>query len=112
MKEQTKYQVKCRLKKGDEVVVLTGKDKGESGKISRVDRKVGRVYVEGVNLVKRNTKPSQFNPEGGIVEKVMSIHLSNVALLDPKTKKPTRVGYKLVEGKKVRFAKKSGEVLA
>ena len=112
MKEKTKYQVKCRLKSGDEVVVLAGKSKGESGKINRIDRKKDRVYVEGVNAAKRHTKPSMANPQGGIVDKVMSLHISNVALVDPKTSKPTRIGYKMQDGKKVRFAKKSGTILS
>ena len=112
MKEKTKYQVKCRLKTGDEVVVLSGKNKGDSGKINRIDRKHDRVYVEGINIAKRHTKPSMGSPEGGIVEKVMPLHVSTVALVDPKTQKPTRIGYKVLDGKKVRFAKKSGTVLS
>ena len=112
MKEKSKYQVKCRLKSGDDVIVLAGKNRGETGKISRIDRKTDRAYVEGVNIAKRNTKPSAANPQGGIVDKVMPLHISNLALVDPKTKKPTRIGYKVEDGKKVRFAKKSGTVLA
>ncbi|SMF20802.1 50S ribosomal protein L24 [Pseudobacteriovorax antillogorgiicola] len=112
MAEQTKYQVKCKLVKGDEVVVLTGKSKGETGKIDRVSRKSGKVYVGGVNLAKRHTRPGTTSEEGGILDKAMPLDISNVALVDPKTKKPTRVGYKLQDGKKVRFAKASGTVLS
>jgi len=111
MEEKSKYEVKCRLHKGDEVIVLTGKNKDKTGTIDRVDRKSDRVYIGGVNLVRRHTKPTMANQDGGIVEKVMGLHVSNVALIDPKTKKATRIGYKDVEGKKVRFAKKSGTIL-
>ena len=111
MAENSKYQVKCKLLKGDEVVVLTGKSKGETGKIDKVDRKSGKVYVGGVNLFKRHTRPNSAEEEGGIFDKAMPLDLSNVALVDPKTKKATRVGYKLQDGKKVRFAKGSGTVL-
>jgi len=112
MSEMTKYEVKCRLKKGDEVVVLSGRCAGQKGKIDRIDRKHDAVYVSGVNLVKRHVKPSVADQEGGIVEKVAPLHISKVALLDPKTKKPTRVGFKVEGDKKVRFAKDSGTILA
>ena len=107
-----KCEVKVRLKKDDEVMIVAGKDKGKTGKIARVAIKADRVFVEGVNVVKRHTKPSLQNQEGGIVEKSMGIHISNVMLVDPKSKKPTRVGYKIEGGKKVRFAKNSGTILS
>ena len=112
MHTSQKSEVKVRLKKGDEVVVIAGKEKGTSGKIARVVRKTDRVFVEGVNIAKRHTKPSLANQDGGIVDKPMGLHISNVMLVDPKTKKPTRIGYKVEGGKKVRFAKDSGTILA
>ena len=102
---------KFKIKKGDKVVVTTGRDKGKSGEVTRVLREKNRVLVQGVNLVKRHTKPTQ-GSQGGIVEKEASLHISNVAHVDPKTDKPTRVGYRqLDDGRKVRFAKGSGEVI-
>lgn len=111
MAEKTKYQEKIRLKKGDEVIVLTGKARGETGNIDRIDSKFMRVYIGGVNMVKRHTRPGSSNEQGGIIDKAMPLHISNVALLDPKTRKASRIGYKLEDGKKVRFAKSSGSVL-
>ena|SRR6185437_12707999 len=103
--------VKFKIKKGDKVVVLTGRDKGKSGEVLRVLREDGRVVVQGVNLVKRHTRQRPGEP-GGIIEKEAGIHVSNVAHIDPKSQKPTRVGYKLLEdGRKVRVARRSGEVL-
>jgi large subunit ribosomal protein L24 len=107
-----KCEVKTRLKKGDEVKVIAGKDKGKTGKILRVVRKSDRVIVDGVNVMKRHTKPSLNNQDGGIVDKTVGIHISNVMLIDPKSKKPTRVGFKTEGGKKVRFAKDSGTIIA
>ena len=102
---------KMKIKKGDKVVVITGKDKGKTGEVLRVQPKEARLVVQGVNMVKRHTKPAMGNP-GGIVEKEGTIHVSNVAHIDPKSDKPTRVGYKeLGDGRKVRYAKRSGEVL-
>lgn len=102
---------KLRVKKGDEVVVVTGRDKGKKGEVVRVLREQRRVIVQGVNMVKRHTRPSQTSP-GGIIEKEASIDVSNIALVDPKDGTPTRVGYKTLEdGRKVRFAKRSGEVI-
>ena len=102
---------KFAVKKGDKVVVLAGKDKGKSGEVVRIVRENRRAFVSGVNMVKRHTKQSQ-TEAGGIIEKEASIHLSNIALLDPKDGKATRVGYKqLDDGRKVRFAKRSGEVI-
>ena len=111
MTEQTKYQVKSRLKEGDEVVVLTGKSKGETGKIAKINFKSGTVEVAGVNVAKRHTRPGTVNEEGGILDKDMPLNLSNVALVDPKTKKATKVGYKVEGDKKVRVAKASGTAL-
>ena len=103
--------MKLRLKKGDKVIVTTGKDKGKTGEITTVFPKENKVIVGGVNVVKRHTKPSQ-ESAGGIISKEMPIHVSNVALVDPKTGKATRVGYKVEkDGHKVRVAKKSGEVV-
>ncbi len=102
---------KFRIKKGDEVIVLSGREKGKRGKVLRVVRKEDRVLVQGVNMIKRHTRPSQVSP-GGILEREAALHISKVALVDPKLGKPTRVGYKFLEdGRKVRFAKLSGEVI-
>lgn len=99
------------VKKGDKVMVISGKDKGKTGVILAAFPKKQRVIVEGVNIVKKHAKPSPANPQGGILEIEAPIHVSNVMPLDPKTGEPTRVGYKFVDGKKVRYAKKSGEIL-
>ncbi|MCI2256743.1 50S ribosomal protein L24 [Domibacillus sp. 8LH] len=99
------------VKKGDKVMVITGKDKGKTGVVLAAFPKKDRVLVEGINIVKKHAKPSQLNPQGGILSQEAAIHVSNVMLLDPKTNEPTRVGYKEVDGKKVRVAKKSGETL-
>ncbi|MBA4537026.1 50S ribosomal protein L24 [Bacillus aquiflavi] len=99
------------VKKGDKVMVISGKDKGKTGIILSAFPKNNRVLVEGVNIVKKHSKPSQANPQGGIINHEAPVHVSNVMPIDPKTGKPTRVGYKEVDGKKVRVAKKSGEVL-
>jgi len=102
---------KLKVKKGDEVVVIAGKEKGKKGKILKVLPAASRVVVGGVNLVKRNTKASM-NNAGGIVEKEASLHVSNVSLIDPKSGKPTRAGFKIEkDGSKVRVAKRSGEVI-
>lgn len=103
--------VKFKIKREDEVVVTTGRDKGKTGRVLRVLRDQNRAVVEGVNVVKRATKPSRDTP-GGIIEKEASVHLSNLALADPKDGQPTKIGYKFLEdGRKVRFAKRSGEVI-
>jgi large subunit ribosomal protein L24 len=99
------------VKKGDKVQVISGKDKGKQGVILEAFPKKDRVLVEGVNIVKKHSKPSQTNPQGGINSQEAAIHVSNVMPLDPKTGEPTRVGYTVVDGKKVRVAKKSGETL-
>ena len=95
--------------KGDKVIVISGNDKGKTGTIQKVFPKTNRVVIENVNVRKKHRKPTQQNPEGSIIEIYAPIDASNVMLIDPKTKKPTRVGYKLDKnGKKVRVAKKSG----
>jgi large subunit ribosomal protein L24 len=100
----------AKIKKGDRVVVLTGKDKGRQGTVSKVLPKEERVVVEGLNMVQRHTRPTQFDPQGGIKNKEAPIHVSNVALVDSKGK-PTRVGFRMDGDKKVRFAKTTGEVI-
>ena len=102
--------VKMKIKKGDKVVVLSGDDKGKTGEVIKAMPKEGKVVVQGINLVKRHTKPSQTNA-GGIMTKEAPINVSNVAIVDPKSGKATKVGYKEANGKKVRFARKSGEVI-
>ena len=99
------------LKVGDKVIVIAGNDKGKTGTIQKVYPKLNKVVVENVNVRKKHKKPTQQNSEGSIVEIYAPIDASNVMLLDPKTKKPTRIGHKVVKGKKVRYAKKSGTVL-
>ena len=102
--------LKLKLKKGDKVIVIAGKDKCKTGEITKVLVKECKVLVSGINVAKRHTKPSQENA-GGIISKEMPIHISNVAFVDPKTSKPTRLGVKVdKDGRKVRVAKKSGEV--
>ncbi|MTT32757.1 50S ribosomal protein L24 [Terrilactibacillus sp. BCM23-1] len=98
------------VKKGDKVQVISGKDKGKQGVILEAFPSKQRVVVEGVNVVKKHSKPNQMSTQGGIVEFEAPIHVSNVMPLDPKTNEPTRVGYRIENGNKVRFAKKSGEV--
>jgi large subunit ribosomal protein L24 len=104
--------IKLKIKKGDTVVVLTGKDKGSKGEILKVFPDENRVLVKGINMVKKHTKPSAAGA-GGIQNEERPIHASNVALLDPKTSKATRVGYKVAkDGTKTRIARKSGEAIA
>ena len=95
-----------KIKKGDTVQITTGKDRGKPGRIIKVLTDKKRVVVEGLNLVNKHQRPTQDNPQGGIIQKEASIHHSNVMLLDKN--KPTRIGYKLDKGKKIRYAKKSG----
>lgn len=100
---------KFKIKKGDKVIVTTGREKGKSGEVLRVLRQEDRVLVQGVNMIKRHQRPSQVSP-GGILEKEAPLHISNVALIDPKSDLPTKVGYRMVEGdRKIRFARRSGE---
>ena len=101
----------AKIKKGDKVVVLTGRDSGKSGEVIEVRPSENRALVRGVNLVKRHTRQTQ-TTQGGIITKEAPIHLSNIAIADPKDGKPTRVGFKtLADGKKVRVAKRSGETI-
>ena len=100
-----------KIKKGDKVKVITGHDKGTIGDVIKVLPKEDKVVVEGVNLVKKHLKPSQANPDGGIIEKEMPVHVSNVMVYDSKTKKVSRIGVKEEKGKKVRVYKKTGAVL-
>lgn len=102
---------KFKIKKGDQVQVVTGRDKGKRGEVLRVLRREDRVLVQGVNMVKRHQRPTQANP-GGIMDKEASLHISNVALIDPNDDKPTKVGYRTLEGgRKVRVARRSGETI-
>jgi large subunit ribosomal protein L24 len=101
----------AKIKKGDKVVVLTGRDKGRTGEVVRVMPKEERALVRGVNFVKRHQRQTM-NQEGGIIQKEAPVHLSNLALVDPKDGKPTRVGFKVLDdGRKVRFAKRSGDLI-
>ncbi|WP_047981954.1 50S ribosomal protein L24 [Ornithinibacillus contaminans] len=99
------------VKKGDKVIVISGKDRGKTGTILEAYPKKDRVLVEGVNMIKKHAKPSQENPQGGILNQEAPIHVSNVMPVDPKSGKPTRVGHEVRDGKKVRIAKSSGEAL-
>ncbi len=101
--------IKTNIKKGDNVYVLSGDDRGKEGRVLSVDREKNRAIVEGVNIVTKATKPSAKHPQGGLIKMEAPIQISNLALIDPKTDKPTRVGHRIVDGKKVRYAKKSGE---
>jgi large subunit ribosomal protein L24 len=109
--------MRLKIKKNDNVIVIAGNEKGKTGKVLKVFPKEQRVIVEGVNIVKRHTRPSQKNPQGGIIKKEAPIHISNVMLIDPKTNERTRVGSKIIldenTGKKkiVRVSKKSGEMI-
>ena len=102
----------ARIKTDDQVIVISGKDRGKKGKVLRVDPKNDRVFVEGLNIVKRHRSRCRTSPTsqqtGGVIEKEGGIHVSNVALVDPKDGKPTRVGVELVDGKRVRVARRSG----
>lgn len=101
---------KLHVKKDDNVIVITGKDKGKKGRVIAAYPRENRVLVEGVNMVKKHTRPSTNNPQGGIIEQEAPIHASNVMHVDPKSGKPTRIGYKVLEnGTKVRIAKRSGQ---
>jgi large subunit ribosomal protein L24 len=99
------------VKKGDKVKVISGKDRGKEGTVLEAYPKKERVLVEGINMIKKHAKPSQENPQGGILNQEAPIHVSNVMPLDPKSGEPTRVGYEVRDGKKVRIAKKSGKAL-
>ncbi len=101
----------AKIKKGDNVVVLSGKDKGRTGTVTQVMPKDGKVIVEGINVITRHNKPTQMNPQGGIERKPAPMHISKVAVADPKDGKPTRVRFEEKDGKKVRVAVKSGETI-
>ncbi|OUS16256.1 50S ribosomal protein L24 [Rhodospirillales bacterium 47_12_T64] len=101
---------KLKIKKGDQVILTTGRDKGKKGEVLKVLRDEDRVVVQGVNVVKKHQSASQTSP-GGIIEQEASVHISNIALIDPKSGDATRVGYRTVDDRKVRFARKSGEVI-
>ena len=101
----------AKIRKGDTVVVLSGKDKGKTGEVTRSMPKENKVVVSGVNVHARHRKPSQLNPQGGIERKEAPLHVSNVAIADPKTGAPTRVRFETRDGKKVRVAAKSGELI-
>ena len=100
-----------KIRRDDEVVVISGKDRGKTGRVLRVEPRKQRVYVEGLNIVKRHQKPSALNPnaQAGVIEREGPIHVSNVALVDPKDNKPTRVGIKREDGKRFRVARRSGQ---
>ena len=100
---------KFNIKKGDTVYVNAGNEKGKTGKVLSVIPAKDRVIVEGINLVSKHTKPNAKQPQGGIIKQEAGIHVSNLQLIDPQSGKPTRVGHKVVDGKKIRYAKKSGE---
>jgi large subunit ribosomal protein L24 len=100
-----------KIKKGDNVIVIAGKDRGKTGKVVRVLREKERVIVDGINIVKKHQRPSKSNQKGQIIDKLLPIHISNIMLVDPKTSKRTRVGKKLVKGRYIRIAKKSGTIL-
>lgn len=103
--------IKLKIKSGDRVIVIAGEHKGEQGVVLKVDREKNKAIVEGINLISKHTKPSAKNPQGGIIKKEAPIHISNLSLIDPKTKEATRVGYEVRDGKKVRFSKKSKQVI-
>ena len=103
--------MKLKIKTGDTVLVTAGDHKGSEGKVVKIDREKNKAIVEGINMVSKHEKPSAQNPQGGIVKKEAPIQISNLSLIDPKSGEPTRVGYEVRDGKKVRVAKKSNEVL-
>ncbi len=100
---------KLHIKKGDMVYVNAGNDKGKTGKVLEVFIAKDRALVEGINMVSKHTKPNSKNPQGGIIKQEASVHVSNLQLVDPVKGGPTRIGHKFVDGKKIRYAKKSGE---
>lgn len=102
---------KIKIKKGDQVIVLAGGDKGKTGEVVRVIPSKNRAVVQSLNMIKKHTKPSATSPQGGIVEMEAPIHISNLALVDPDSGKATKVGYKMEDDNKVRFAKKSGKTV-
>ena len=111
MESKKNKQPKLKIRKGDTVKVITGDSKGQQGKVLSIDLLKSRAIVERVNMISKHTKPNAKNTQGGIVKQEASIHVSNLMLVDPASGNPTRVGRKLVEGKLVRYSKKSGEVI-
>ncbi len=103
--------MKLKIKSGDTVKVIAGDNKNSEGKVLRVDRKKNKAIVEGINMVSKHEKPSAKNPQGGIIKKEAPIHISNLSLIDPKSGEATRVGYEIRDGKKVRIAKKSNDII-
>ena len=108
--------LKTRLKKSDRVKVISGNHKGKEGKILKIFRDKHRIIVEGVNIIKRHTRPTQKNPQGGISQKEAAIHISNVMLIDPKSNEPSRIGMQIItddsgKKKRMRYGKKSGEII-
>ena len=109
--------MKVKIHKNDNIVVITGNDRGKTGKVLKVFPKKSRLIIEGVNIRKRHTKPTQTNPQGGIIEKEASIHISNIMLLDPKSNEPTRIGTQIIldektgKKKRARVSKISGEMI-
>lgn len=109
---EIKSKIKFKIRKNDNVIVITGNYKGKTGRVLEVDRKKGKLFVEGINIISRHTKANQKNPDGGIIKKEAPIAISNVMLVDPKTGTATRVGRKMTDkGKLKRYSKKSGEVI-
>jgi large subunit ribosomal protein L24 len=100
-----------KLKKGMNVIVLSGRERNKSGKILRIDREAGRVVIEGVNMIKRSTRPNQKNPQGGMIEREAALHISNVAAIDPDTKRGVRIGFDSSSGQKMRVSRSSGKVV-
>ncbi len=111
-KQSKRFKPKYRIKKGDTVVVITGEDKGTEGRVLAIDTEKGKALVEDVNMITKHTKPNNQNQEGGLIKKEALIQISNLMLVDPKTGSATRVGRRIEEGKIVRYAKKSGEVIS
>ena len=101
----------ARIRKGDRVVVITGSDRGKRGDVLRVIPRENRAVVQGVNVVKRHTKATGVGQPGGIIEREATIHLSNIALVDPKTDKPTRISFRVLNGSKTRVARATGNVI-
>ena len=111
-KNKHRFAPKLHIKKGDRVVVIAGKDKGQQGEVLKVFPSKNRAIVDEINMAKKHVKPTQDNPDGGGINDIAApIHISNLMLIDPKSGEPTRIGRKLVDGKLVRYAKKSGEII-
>lgn len=100
-----------KIRKGDNIQVISGKDKGKTGKVLKAFPSLDKIIVDGVNVKKRHQKPTKANQHGQVIDKTLPVHVSNVMLIDPKTKKPTRVKYKVIDGKKTRITQKSGTKL-